>query len=448
MRVLRVYHGGRNAGHRARERALQANDVDVTLVVPRRWPGAGEEPTLSGERFRVVELPVIREGDVNRHAYVDPDELRRLIGETQADVLDVHEEPFSVAAQQWLQVAPDQVPVVLYTAQNVDKRYPPPFALYERRAHRRAAALYPCSRQAASVSRGKGFAGLLTVIPLGFDPEVFRPGQQSLDEDEIVLALVGRLVPEKGVRDAVRVMAELNTVRPARLVLMGAGPEETEAVSLAASIGVADRLELERWSSVAEAAALYRRAHVVLVPSMPTETWTEQFGRVIAEAQASGAVVVGYASGSIPEVIDGAGLLIAPGDVEALSRAVVELVAEPGQYRRQRELGLAAAAVKTWDRVAQQQARLYRQVAAREVTRLAVVRSPSRRRRAARDEFGPPASTTAGLRPFALPVLRRGGAASRLLAAVIDAACELRARVNLPRPVRRSRATGSPFAED
>jgi glycosyltransferase involved in cell wall biosynthesis len=436
--VLRVYHGGRNVGHRARERALQANEVDVTLVVPRDWPGDGDERTLSREVFRIVELPVSREGDVNRHAYVEPKALRRLIDEVQPDVLDVHEEPFSVAAHQWLQVAPDQVPVVLYTAQNVDKRYPPPFALYERSAHRRATALYPCSRQAASVSRGKGFAGLLTVIPLGVDPALFRPGRQSLDEDEIVLALVGRLVPEKGVVDAVRVLAELHTVRPARLVLMGAGPEETQAMRLADSIGIADRVELERWSSLAEAAGLYRRAHVVLVPSKATETWTEQFGRVIAEAQASGAVVAGYATGSIPEVVDGAGRLVAPGDVEALSRAVVELLADPDQYLRQRKLGLAAAAGKTWDRVAAQQADLYRQVAGGAVTRVALDRSPSRRRHSAHEEFGPPASTTAGLRPFALPVLRRGGTASRLLAAVTDAACELGARVNLPPPVRRS----------
>jgi hypothetical protein len=174
-----------------------AAGIDVTLVVPAVWRDFGGETTLSEERFRIVELPVERAGDVNRHAYSDPRELRRLIDELKPDVLDVHEEPFSVAAQHWLAAVPPELPVVMYTAQNVDKRYPPPFFFYERRAHRRAAALYPCSRQAASVARGKGFAGLIDVIPLEFDPQVFYEGEQSLADNELTLALVGRLVPER-----------------------------------------------------------------------------------------------------------------------------------------------------------------------------------------------------------------------------------------------------------
>ncbi len=82
---------------------------------------------------------------------------------------------------------------------------------------------------------------------------------------------------------------------------------------------------IEPWQSVAELAAFYRQAHVVLVPSVATETWTEQFGRVIVEAQASGAVVAGYASGSIPEVAGDAALLVAPGDVHALGEHHCEL---------------------------------------------------------------------------------------------------------------------------
>ena len=97
-----------------------------------------------------------RPGDVNRHGYTDSHALARLVRDLAPDLLDVHEEPFSVAARQWLAAAPPDLPIVMYTAQNVDKRFPPPFAQYERAAHRRVAALYPCSGQAASVARGKG----------------------------------------------------------------------------------------------------------------------------------------------------------------------------------------------------------------------------------------------------------------------------------------------------
>jgi glycosyltransferase involved in cell wall biosynthesis len=429
VNIVRVYHGGRDASHRERERALQSAGTDVTLVIPASWPERGAQASLSAENFRIIEVPVERAGDVNRHAYRNREELHRLIDELKPDILDLHEEPVSVAARQGLAAAPAELPVVMYTAQNVDKRYPPPFSVYERRAHRRVAALYPCSRQAASVARGKGFAGLIDVIPLGYDPQLFHEGEQSLDDDELVLALFGRFLPEKGVRDAVQVLARVNSIRPARLLLAGSGPEERPARELAAVLGVADRLQVELWRPASELAELYRRAHVVLVPSVATPTWVEQFGRVIVEAHASGAVVAGYASGSIPEVAGEAAVLADPGNATQLAERVVTVLGDLDEYARLRARGLALCRTRTWAHVAERQAELYRRVIAGELERLPLPRSPRERRAKARAEFGPPAATTAGVRPFALPLLRRGGAAAAALAAVIDAATEAYARL-------------------
>ncbi|HJQ50785.1 MAG TPA: glycosyltransferase family 4 protein [Gaiellaceae bacterium] len=424
LRVLRIYHAGRDPTHRQRERSLQALGIDITLVVPSSWPERGAEAQISRESFAIVELPVSRPTDVNRHTYTNLEGMREVVREANPDVLDVHEEPFSAAGRQWLKAATADLPIVMYTAQNVAKRYPPPFTVYERRSHRRAAALYPCSRQAASVARGKGFDGLLEVIPLGFDPELFRPGEQSLDDEELVLAIFGRLVPEKGVRDAVRVFERVNSVRPARLVVVGFGPEEQPAHELAAALGVADRLEVEPWLSADRVAQIYRQAHVVLVPSIATTTWTEQFGRVIVEAQASGAVVAGYATGSIPEVGGQGAVLVSEGDVAALANAVVDLIGDPFDFERRREQGLALGETRTWRRVAEQQAALYRRVVEGDLERVALPRSPARRRAVARLEFGETAATPIGPRPFALPLLRRDGFVSAAVAAVIDACAE------------------------
>ena len=175
---------------------------------------------------------------------------RRLIGEVRPDVVDIHEEPFSVAARQWLGALGDTAPVVMYTAQNIDKRLPPPFYRYEQAAYKRVAAFYPCSRQAASVLRGKGFGSGIEVLPLGYDDALFRLGSQSVDADEIVLMLVGRLVSEKGPKDAVHALARVNAVRPARLVISGQGPEEMLVRKLATSLGVPDRVEFRGWPTV------------------------------------------------------------------------------------------------------------------------------------------------------------------------------------------------------
>jgi glycosyltransferase involved in cell wall biosynthesis len=431
MRVLRIYHGGRNWAHRARERALVASAIDVTLVIPSQWPPeADAESAVSDENVSIVELPVRRPGDVNRHGYTDSTVLARLVRDLTPDVLDIHEEPFSVAARQWVAAAPPDLPVVMYTAQNIDKRFPPPFAQYERRAHRRVAALYPCSAQAASVARGKGFPGLIDVLPLGFDESVFFPGSQSVDDDEIVLGLFGRLVPEKGVMDAVETLAYVNRARPARLVVIGRGPEEGVARIRAAALGLTDRLDLLPWQPASELAQTYRRTHVVLVPSRPTTTWVEQFGRVIVEAQASGAVVAGYASGAVPEVAGEPAILTGVGELAELGDRVAALVSNGAEYAQLRAHGIERSRTRTWEYVAAGQADLYRRVVARDVPRLELPRSPRRRRQLARMEFGPPAPTTAGARPFALPVLRRGGMVAEAVAGALDVAAELSAGVS------------------
>lgn len=444
MRVLRIYHAGRDPAHRRREAALVAAGVDVHLVVPAQWSDHGGEATLSETRFPVTELDVVRPGDVNRHRHSDAVKVQALLDAVRPDVVDLHEEPFSAVARQWLAAVPAHVPVVMYTAQNLDKRFPPPFHQYERAALQRVDAFYPCSRQAASVVRGKGFGGRVEVLPLGVD-DALTPGDQVSDDGPFRLALLGRLVPEKGVRDAVRVLAAVHAVTPARLALVGTGPELEPALALAHTLGVREQVDHLGWQDADAVADLYRRTHVVLVPSTATTTWVEQFGRVVVEAQAAGAVVAAYASGSLPEVVGDAGVLAPEGDHTALAAAVLRLATDRGAWKDLRDNGIARVADGTWRAVGRRQAELYAAVRATDHTagwdtsyaeriraaahhavllrqRVLPRGAAARRaaRAAARAEFGAPARTPAGDRPFALPLLREPNVLSRGLGRALD----------------------------
>lgn len=419
--MLRAYHGGRDPAHRRRNNALVDAGVEVTLVVPSNWGEGGAEAVLPHEPFAVVELDVVRGGDVNRHRYRDVSRLRQLIDHVRPDVLDVHEEPFAAVTQQWLSAAPAALPVVGYSAQNIDKRWPPPFHGWERQALNRLSGMYPCSRQAASVLRGKGFRGLLDVLPLGLDDAFYGAGGQRHDDEVWTLLLVGRLVAEKGVLDAIRVLGEVRRVRPARLVVVGRGPEEVAARSLVAELDLTGQVELLPWTDVEGLAEHYRASHVTLLPSTATRTWVEQFGRVILEAQAAGSIVVGYASGSIPEVAAGLALLAPEGDTAALAAHVVQLSRDENEYRALRAGGLERAEGASWAVVAERQAALYQRVLD------GVPRLPGEQasRHSAVEEFGPPAQVAGGGRPFALPVLREDRRWTRALAAGVDAASQM-----------------------
>ena len=454
LRVVRVYHGGRDATHRERDRALVRAGIELTLIVPDHWPGA-DDPS-GAEPFEVVEVPVRRSGDVNRHSFLAPALIAEVVEARGADVVDVHEEPFSVAMHQLLGVlAPDRT-VVGYTAQNLDKRFPPPFARRERHALGRLDGLYPCSSQAASVVVGKGFRGVVSVLPLA-PPAAFAAGQQCLPGRPVRILLAGRLPAEKGILDAVRVAAGLDLgPGSVRLDLAGDGPEAGPARELAARLGV--ELHLHGHLGQDQLARLYAQAHVVLVPSRTSTTWAEQFGRTVVEAQASGAVVAGYASGALAEVVGPAGVLVAEGDLAALTAAVADLLARPDRWQELRVAGLAAA--PTWDAVAYAQLALYRAaLRSRARTRLVIASRPG-----AVALFGPPAparpappapsggtptphspptppgppiplspaTRPRASRPFALPVLRDRPGLGVPIAAVIDATTRHHRRTHRP----------------
>src|SRR4051812_44746993 len=98
--VVRVYHAGRDASHRERDRALVRAGADLALIVPRAWSEGGVTHQLAEEPFEIIELPVARPGDVNRHRYADPQRIADLVRQRRPDVVDLHEEPFSAVVHQ------------------------------------------------------------------------------------------------------------------------------------------------------------------------------------------------------------------------------------------------------------------------------------------------------------------------------------------------------------
>jgi hypothetical protein len=118
-------------------------------------------------------------------------------------------------------------------------------------------------------------------------------------------------------------------------------------------------------------------------------------------------------------------VIVPVGDIEGLAVAVTRVVSDADEFARRREAGQRQAGDRTWGAVASRQLGLYGAVLAGEGVRRALPRSPAARRAAARAEFGPTASTTGGMRPFAVPLLRRGGAVAGALAKTIDAMAEI-----------------------
>lgn len=361
MRVLRISHSGTVAAWRGRERALRDLEVDVDLLAARSWHAGGVEVRLdAAEEERTTGVRTW-----GRHPALfvyDPRALWRALG-GRWDVLDIHEEPFALATAEILllkSLRRVRTPYVLYTAQNLRKKYPVPFRWFERAALRHAAGVSACNRDAARIVEEKGFPGRARVIPLGIDPAGFAPpaASRSAPDGRIVVGFIGRLVPEKGVTVLLDAAAHESRLH---LRIAGAGPMADEITALASARGVAARVQCVGPVDPQEVAEFYRSVDVLAVPSVPTSTWTEQFGRVAVEAMSCGVPVVASDAGALPEVVGGAGIIVAHGDAAALAAA---LTGAAGPQREElREAGLARARECSWSAVAGRYLELYRSAA-------------------------------------------------------------------------------------
>ena len=89
---------------------------------------------------------------------------------------------------------------------------------------------------------------------------------------------------------------------------------------------------------------------ILVLPSLTTRTWKEQFGRVLVEGMAAGCVIIGSDSGAIPEVIGDAGIIVPEGNPEALADAIVRVRDDRHLRNSLRETGYTRARRFSLDR--------------------------------------------------------------------------------------------------
>jgi glycosyltransferase involved in cell wall biosynthesis len=155
-----------------------------------------------------------------------------------------------------------------------------------------------------------------------------------------VLAVFGRLHPNKGQLEVVEIAALLRLRFPDLAIIFFGAPDPSvpgyadTLRARAAELGVDDMIILAGYRP--DAATLVAGCDVVAVPSLAvgSERDVEGFGLAALEALAAGTPVVAYASGGLPEVLGDDGMLVPPGDRPALLGAISELLLDPALRKR------------------------------------------------------------------------------------------------------------------
>jgi L-malate glycosyltransferase len=178
------------------------------------------------------------------------------------------------------------------------------------------------------------------VIPNFVNCDVFQPADgccrrsEFAREGESVLAHLSNFRPVKRVPDVVEIFSRVRREIPAKLLMIGDGPDRSRAEWMAREKNLtADVIFLGKQNQVQD---LLNCADVMLLPSQ-----LESFGLAALEAMACGVPAVCSQVGGLPEVIrDGVeGYLVAVGDVDSMAARCLQILTEPG---RRREMGKAA----------------------------------------------------------------------------------------------------------
>jgi glycosyltransferase involved in cell wall biosynthesis len=198
----------------------------------------------------------------------------------------------------------------------------------------------------------------LTVVPVGVDTDVFRPGATPRVAGRIVATCSSDL-PMKGLVPLLEAVAKLRTERDVELVVVGKAKEGGIAERTLERLGIGDCVRFVTGISEEQMVDLFAAAEVAVVPSL-----YEGFSLPAIEALACETPLVASTGGALPEVVgpDGlAALHVRPGDAEALAASIgavlddPELAARLGAAGRRRVLEHF-----TWRAVAEQTVAWYR----------------------------------------------------------------------------------------
>ncbi len=160
----------------------------------------------------------------------------------------------------------------------------------------------------------------LQVVPVGVDPDLFRPipGIERVAGRLVTTASAD--VTMKGLRYLLEAVAKLRTERDVSLVVIGRPKEGGRSAETIERLGLTDIVSFVTGVSDQRIYELYSEAELAIVPSL-----YEGFSLPAIEAMSCGVPLVSTTGGALPEVVGADGdtaLLVAPGDSEALAAKI------------------------------------------------------------------------------------------------------------------------------
>jgi glycosyltransferase involved in cell wall biosynthesis len=335
MRALILGRSLAEPADRGKLRALAGQGAELTILVPDLSGALARSRFETGHGIRI--LPVPARGDPAR-----PDDwrwsaraVRRAIRDTRPDLIQVEEEPWTAVARTAAREAHKaEIPFITLARAPWPERLRSGAARRRHRVLETASLVLATNTLAADTIRAHRPDLQVEIVPQhGIDLPA-APVQRA--DDSIRLGFMGRLVPERGLDLLLRAAVRLGAGW--EILVSGTGPEQIELEALVERLGIASRVHWLGAQPRAQRLALFSELDLFVATPRSTPEWQELRATPVRIAMAHGLPVVATRSGILPELLDDAGVLIPPDDVDALAEALLALVGDPA---RRQALGTA-----------------------------------------------------------------------------------------------------------
>jgi glycosyltransferase involved in cell wall biosynthesis len=195
----------------------------------------------------------------------------------------------------------------------------------------------------------------ITCIPHGIRMDQFGPEPCRRDRETVSVVFVGSFYHWHGAELLIEAFARSREqVASLRLCLIGDGLTRPACEAKASQLGVCDAVEFTGWIARDRVADYLAASDIGVAPYLKLETFYFDPVKII-EYMATGLAVIASRQGSIDRTVDDGenGLLVPPGDVEALTEAITTLAGDTAMRER---LGAAGrqkiAGEQTWEAMA------------------------------------------------------------------------------------------------
>jgi L-malate glycosyltransferase len=360
-------------------------DMEVTVVVPKRWnPGGVQSKIIETQfkdegKFRIV--PVSNFSENHQGLLTFGADLISVLKKYRPNIIQVEQGSKSLAYAQVItlnKLLGLNAKNIFFTWWNLPYELNFPVSILEKYNLSHTHGIISGNKDGAEILCDRNYKGSIKVMPqLGIDEALFAPKlQPELAESlgiklgEFVIGFVGRFVPEKGILTLFDALASIKD-KDWKCLLLGRGELKAQLIKKAIAHNIQDRIIIVESVAHDEVSKYINLMSTLVLPSETTYKfktltsvgWKEQFGHVIIEAMGCQVPVIGSDSGEIPHVIGNTGMVFPEGNVEALADCLMQLMDNPELAHDLGQLGYAKAMSQYTNKaLAKQQLEFYQEL--------------------------------------------------------------------------------------